>query len=230
MKNIIAAALYGTLALAVAIIAAVSVPTHAQFTPPGFPGASCSAPNFLRSITSTGAATCASAPAAFPGASCSAPDFMRAVTAGGVATCVPALTGIAIGDAIGSAGANRIFHADASGNLDDTANFDITTARVRFPVPVLTGGTAPTMGACGTSPSVVGNDNSMLVTIGGGGVATSCAVAFSQSYANAPACFAQSDTDFIAYKMATTVSGATFSSTAAFTAAANVHVICLPRA
>ncbi len=50
------------------------------------------------------------------------------------------------------------------------------------------GGTAPTVGTCGTSPTIVGNDVVGRITVGTGGVATSCTVTFAATWANAPIC------------------------------------------
>ncbi len=86
----------------------------------------------------------------------------------------------------------------------------------------------PSMGSCGTSPSVAGTDNAMLVTVGTGGSATSCAISFGSTWAtNAPNCVAQNDTDIVAYKIATTTGGVTISASAAFTASSKFHVLCM---
>lgn len=46
---------------------------------------------------------------------------------------------------------------------------------------IVTGGTAPTIGGCGTSPSIVGNDTAGKLT-GGTGTPTMCAVYFNKPY------------------------------------------------
>lgn len=51
-----------------------------------------------------------------------------------------------------------------------------------------TTGAAPGVSACGTSPSIAGNDVNGRVTVGTGGVATSCTVTFVQAWATAPIC------------------------------------------
>lgn len=94
---------------------------------------------------------------------------------------------------------------------------------------VIASGTIPTMGACGTTPSVVGGDSAMLVTTGSGGVATTCAVTFAVAYANAPICIALNDTDRVSYSMVTTTGGFTITATAAFTAGSKFHVQCVGR-
>ena len=91
-------------------------------------------------------------------------------------------------------------------------------------------GTAPTMGACGTSPSVVGNDMVMEITVGTGGIATSCAITFAQTWlTNAPVCVAESDTDIVAIKSVETTTTATFTVVAAFTASSKLEVVCFGR-
>lgn len=95
---------------------------------------------------------------------------------------------------------------------------------------IVTSGTAPTMGACGTGPSVAGNDMVMEITVGTGGVATSCAVTFAQTWlTNAPVCVAESDTDIVAIKSVETTTTATFSVAAAFTASSKLEVVCFGR-
>jgi hypothetical protein len=88
----------------------------------------------------------------------------------------------------------------------------------------------PTMGSCGTSPSISGTDNVMLVTVGTGGSATSCTVTFGSTWTtNAPVCTAQNDTDKVAYSISTTTSAVTIAAAAAFTASSKFQVICVGR-
>jgi hypothetical protein len=98
--------------------------------------------------------------------------------------------------------------------------------------PIRTGAGAsyagPQMGACGSSPSVTGNDLGMKVTVGTGGSATSCSVTFGAAFTAAPACIAQNSTDRVAYNMVTTTTTATWTAAAAFTASSVFVVICHP--
>jgi hypothetical protein len=94
---------------------------------------------------------------------------------------------------------------------------------------LVTGSVAPTMGACGTSPSVAGNDNALFVTVGTGGVATSCAVNFGASWTTAPVCVAQSGTDKVSYSIVSTTSLVTVTAAAAFTASSNLNILCMGR-
>lgn len=50
---------------------------------------------------------------------------------------------------------------------------------------ILTGGPAPTMGTCGSGPTVLGNDTAGVITVGSGTV-TSCTLNFAQAFAQAP--------------------------------------------
>ncbi len=50
---------------------------------------------------------------------------------------------------------------------------------------VVTGGGAPTVSSCGTSPSISGNDTAGTVTVGSG-VVTACTITFSKTRANTP--------------------------------------------
>lgn len=88
-------------------------------------------------------------------------------------------------------------------------------------------GPLPAISVCGTSPSIVGSDNAMSVTVGSGGSDTSCVVTFNRIWTNAPACVAQSNTDILPLAMATTTTTATISKTLAFTAGSKLHVICM---
>jgi hypothetical protein len=59
---------------------------------------------------------------------------------------------------------------------------------------VQTTGTLPTISACGTGPTRVGNSTAGKVTIGTGGAVTSCTVTFATAYPRAPACVVRSST------------------------------------
>lgn len=85
----------------------------------------------------------------------------------------------------------------------------------------------PTVGACGTSPSIAGSDSGMIMTVGTGGVATTCAVNFSAAWSTPPSCVAQNDTDRVAYSIAVTTTAITITATAAFTAGSKFNIICV---
>ena len=59
-------------------------------------------------------------------------------------------------------------------------------------------GTAPTISSCGGGvPSIVGTDSAGKITIGTGGSVTSCTVTFASTWTNAPACFANNETQIL---------------------------------
>lgn len=102
------------------------------------------------------------------------------------------------------------------------------TGFVQTPKFVSSGGTV-TPGACGTTPSITGSDSGMQITVGSGGVATTCAATFSSAFGAAPACVVQNNTDRVSYSVVTTTSVITITATAAFTAGSIFHVICVGR-
>ena len=56
-------------------------------------------------------------------------------------------------------------------------------------------GTAPTVtAACGTAPSVTGNDSAGVLNVGTGGTATTCTVTFANTWTTTPHCFVQDET------------------------------------
>lgn len=126
----------------------------------------------------------------------------------------------------------------SSGSVD-TVRCLITTdggvdGRVRIgngagTVYAIVSGATPVIGTCGTSPSLVGTDSAMLLTVGTGGVATSCAATFSAAFTNAPICVSNSDTDIVALKVSASTTVVTVTATGPFTASSKLHVHCIGR-
>jgi len=63
---------------------------------------------------------------------------------------------------------------------------------VQYDGHIVSSGTTPSMGTCGSSPSVSGSDTAGLIAVGSGSV-TSCTMNFANSYLNPPVCV-ESDT------------------------------------
>lgn len=85
----------------------------------------------------------------------------------------------------------------------------------------------PAVSACGTTPAIIGSDNSFKITIGTGGVATSCTVTFATSFgAYVPNCTANSDTDIVALKVNTSATQTVISASGAFTASSKLSALC----
>ena len=73
--------------------------------------------------------------------------------------------------------------ANGIGVVVSTINYGLVVGghiEVSSTTPVLTG--------CGTSPSISGNDYAGVITIGTGGIATSCTITFAAPWVNAPDC------------------------------------------
>jgi len=76
-----------------------------------------------------------------------------------------------------------------------TKTFYADNSHIAFNVPVYSAGTAPSVSACGTSPSInsLSTNANGIVTIGTGGVATSCTITFSGTWAAEPQCWATNE-------------------------------------
>lgn len=99
-------------------------------------------------------------------------------------------------------------------------------------------GAAPTVGTCGTSPSIVGTNNAMKVTIGTGGTVSACTVTFgSPAFQNAPPCVCAYNTttgaigELLAATTTTTliVTNEVASIATAFAASAVLNCLCFGR-
>lgn len=89
-------------------------------------------------------------------------------------------------------------------------------------------GSAPTVGSCGTSPSISGTDTAGAVTIGTGGVATSCTITFNAAWTNAPHCFANDKTEIVAVSFSSTsTTTAVLSKTTPFAASSVIDYFCV---
>ena len=79
---------------------------------------------------------------------------------------------------------------------------------------IVTHGTAPTLTSCGSSPSIIGNDNAFTITVGG--TATGCTATFATAWTNIPSCIVTnqslSATNIMTYTVST--SAVTISQTA----------------
>lgn len=69
---------------------------------------------------------------------------------------------------------------------------------------VYTGGGTPTLSSCGTSPSISGNDNDGLVTVGG--TASGCTITFAIAYATTPSCMVTNQNSSVVNAMTYSVS------------------------
>jgi hypothetical protein len=94
----------------------------------------------------------------------------------------------------------------------------------------MSSGGTPTLGTCGTSSSIVGNDHAMKIQIGGVNGVTSCTVNFFSAWqGNTPVCIAANETNEIRRIRATaTATQLTISATTSF-ANDSIAVLCYGR-
>lgn len=101
-------------------------------------------------------------------------------------------------------------HAGSAERLRIAANLMTVTGRIKAV------STAPTLSACGTTPSIAGSDTAGKVTVGSGG-ATSCTLTFATAYGVAPACSAMNETTEQTMKAVSTTTTLVLSSATDFT-------------
>lgn len=102
-------------------------------------------------------------------------------------------------------------------------NTNLTLAR-----HLVSSATAPTVSSCGVSPSISGSDVSGSVTVGTGGVATSCLITFAATWNNAPHCFANDKSEIVQVTFsATSTTTATLSKTTPFAASSVIDYFCV---
>jgi hypothetical protein len=105
-------------------------------------------------------------------------------------------------------------------NLQNNSGSSVYAVRVDGKIQ--TSGTAPTVSACGTGPSITGNDVAGKVTIGSGGVVTSCTLTFTSAYTTAPSCVITGSVNTITYSATTTTGVLTINASAAAAFASTV--------
>lgn len=90
-------------------------------------------------------------------------------------------------------------------------------------------GTAPTVSACGTTPSVnsPSSDGSGSITVGTGGTATSCTLTFAKTWGNTPHCFANDESAVISVSAAPTTTTVVFTAALAFAASTVLDYYCV---
>lgn len=101
---------------------------------------------------------------------------------------------------ISSAASSVLLVAVSSSPATNPSDFSLTissqdgttTFGVQYGGHIVSSGTAPSMGTCGTSPSVVGTDMTGHINVGSG-VVTSCTLNFANPFANAPDCIASTN-------------------------------------
>ncbi len=140
----------------------------------------------------------------------------------------------ATGSVSGSATSGKI--AFATGNSPDGTSGDYTitigastVSRGHLGVDghIHTLGVSPGVSSCGSSPSIVGNDIAGRITVGTGGLATSCTITFNQAWASDPICIVADESTSILLKPAATTGTLVISGALAFGAGDKLVYHCL---
>lgn len=88
-------------------------------------------------------------------------------------------------------------------------------------------GDPPAVSSCGTGPSVAGNDVAGRITVGTGGIATSCTLTFLQAWAIAPVCSVGNETTTLFAKASPTTTTLVISSATPFAASDKISYHCV---
>lgn len=117
--------------------------------------------------------------------------------------------------------------------IDHTGNVGIgntsPTAKLDVSGHVANSGSAATIGTCGTSPTIVGNDTRGVITLGTGSP-TACTVTFNSAFTTAPYCVVTpygGDTGAVRYWITTTTTTLVFNFSATPTASQKFHYNCM---
>jgi hypothetical protein len=133
---------------------------------------------------------------------------------------------IAAGDITAGGGAKINFASSTRIVAAADGLLSITNAAATTGIRIQTG--TPTIGTCGTSPSVVANssDSAGAVNVGTGGAATSCTASFASTWASAPFCVAQNTSTSLIVRATASTTVLTLTSASAFTASDVIAYHC----
>lgn len=89
---------------------------------------------------------------------------------------------------------------------------------------------APVASACGSTPTVVGNDSAFLLTTGIATTITTCSVTFNKSWGTAPHCFVADETSAIDLKTVPYTTGILLQAIATIQTGTQIDVMCVGHA
>jgi hypothetical protein len=101
-----------------------------------------------------------------------------------------------------------------------------TTWGVQYDGHMVSSGTTPSMGTCGSSPSVIGTDAAAVITVGSG-VVTSCTMNFANPWANPPVCVESDNSTAVTGDITTTTTSSITFGFSATLGGGQVNVICI---
>lgn len=118
-----------------------------------------------------------------------------------------------------------------NGNSGDiiisTGTADVTRGVISVGAHLVSVGAAPTITAnCGTGPSVVGTDQSGKITVGTGGLDTSCELTFNQAWTNPPPCVAGDESTSLLLRGNSTTTTLTITAATPLGAGDEISYIC----
>lgn len=121
--------------------------------------------------------------------------------------------------------ANRLLYDSTSAlalSWATTDNLNINSAHVLYTASTA----APAVSACGVSPSITGTDSSGTVTVGTGGLVSSCTVTFGTTWASTPRCFLNDETAIVVTKAVASTTVLTITTSAPFAASSVIDYHC----
>jgi len=89
--------------------------------------------------------------------------------------------------------------------------------------------TTPVVSACGTSPSVSGYDGQGEITVGTGGIATSCTITFGKAWTTAPTCSVYNEGAILFVRPVTTTTTLVIDAATPLTASGKIKYMCIGR-
>lgn len=101
-----------------------------------------------------------------------------------------------------------------------------TTFAVQYSGHIVSSGTTPSMGTCGSNPSVIGTDAAAVITVGSG-VVTSCTMNFANVWANPPVCVESDNSTAVTGDITTTTTSSITFGFSATLGGGQVNVLCI---
>lgn len=92
---------------------------------------------------------------------------------------------------------------------------------------LISSGSVPSVSSCGTTPSIIGNDFVGTVTVGSGGIATSCTVTFAKTWTNQPTCTSSNEGAILFTRNTTTTTTLVIDASSTLTAGGKLKYSCV---
>lgn len=142
-------------------------------------------------------------------------------TTGPLVTISSVPTGVAL-VSVSSAPAS----APSDGVVTVSSQTGTITFQAQYDGHLVSSGTAPSMGTCGSTPSVIGTDTAGVITVGSG-VVTSCTMNFANVWANPPVCVESDNSTAVTGDITTTTTSSITFGFSATLGGGQVNFICI---